>query len=49
MTKTKEECLNKLHSFMKEPNRKFSTYRLTISVADYAQPEKWNPNLSVQH
>lgn len=34
---------------MKEPNRKFSTYRLTISVADYAQPEKWNPNLSVQH
>lgn len=29
---------------MKEPNKKFSTCRLTISVADYAQPEKWNPN-----
>lgn len=36
MTKTREKCLNKLHSFMKEPNRKFSTYRLAISVADFA-------------
>lgn len=43
--KSEEECLNKPHSFMKDPNRKFSTDRSTISVADYVQPEKWNPNL----
>jgi len=43
--KAKEECLSKLYSLMIDPNRKFRTCRITISVTDYAQPEKWNLNL----
>lgn len=43
--KAKEECLSKLYSLFIDPNSKFSTCRLGNSVSDYAQPEKWNPNM----